>query len=162
MRLIYVDELKIIVLLDKKYLDIDSFNNLEILEKNLRLIFSDLKKIYDLNITGEYFLEIFVDNQKIIVELNKEEDSLFEYYDNEVDMRINVHKDIVFLYEIEDIFSVKKDIVDRCVVYYFNEKFFLSTCELNDLDYSNLLEQTVKIHYKNIDKIIKDRNKVIV
>ena len=88
----------------KKYLieDID-FSIKSDIEKYLKKLFKILNNKYNIAVEGFYNITVYIDKYYgIILHLEKEELDYYEYYKNQVDMRlVTVHTD--FMYEVDDI-----------------------------------------------------------
>lgn len=130
----------------KKYLikDID-FSSKEDLEKYLKKLFKILKNKYNINIEGFYNITVYIDKYYgIILHLEKEEIDYYDYYKNQVDMRL-ITIDTDFMYQVDDIpFNIlsklKINIKDKNIYLTIKE-------ELTDIEMMNLIENS-KIIYK--------------
>jgi len=125
MKVIIIDDDNIIVFLNKfniKNIDFDSKENIE---KNFRNIFLRLKHIYNLNIKGYYNINIYTDKfYGAVLEIEHEDIEYFDYFDNKVDMRVNVVSDSKFLYKIKDIFCLDKTLLNN--IYLFKNDYYSS------------------------------------
>ena len=134
---INIDGDKIIVFLNKfNVKDID-FKNRENIETSFKNIFLKLKHIYNLNIKGYYNINTYIDTYYgAIMEIKHEDIEYYDYFDSQVDMRVNIVKDNNFLYKIKDIFMIDKSLFNKIEVYtYKNISLIL---------YKKLLSKTKK------------------
>lgn len=130
----------------KKYLikDID-FSNKEDLEKYLKQLFKILKSKYNLIIEGFYNITVYIDKYYgIILHIEKEELDYYEYYKNQVDMRLmTIETD--FMYQIDDI---PFNIINKVKICIENKNIYLIIKEeLTELEMMKLIENS-KIIYK--------------
>ena len=129
----------------KKYLvkDID-FSSKEDLEKYLKKLFKILKNKYNLIIEGFYNITVYIDKYYgIILHMEKEELDYYEYYKNQVDMRL-ITIDTDFMYDVDDI---PFNIMDKINIK-VNQNNILLTLkqELTDLEMMNLIENSIIIY----------------
>ena len=129
----------------KKYLieNID-FSNKSDIEKYLKKLFKTLNNKYNISIEGFYNITVYIDKfYGIVLHLEKEELDYYEYYKNQVDMRlVTIHTD--FMYEVDDI---PFDILNKVKVSNKNKNIYLTLKEkLTDLEMMKLLENS-KIIY---------------
>ncbi len=142
MRVDNIDE-KLIVFL-KGIIDDD-------LEHLCRKTINKLKKYYDIELKGFYNVNIFIDNNYgTILEFSLEDLDL--YYDySKVDLHI-IKKEIIFLYQVDDILDFKAK-----SFYFYKDKYYIP------LDSINLKEtEFVKLIYNNTNEIINDGHLIIV
>lgn len=92
----------LVVFLNKKIAPKNINNKIE-LEKNFQKIFNKLNNIYNLDLNGNYEINIY-DNKEygIILEIKKEEIEYFDYYDT-IDMHLNISKYKDILYKTSNI-----------------------------------------------------------
>ena len=142
MKVITNDESNIIIFLNKSLIENIDLEDRENLEEYFRKIFLKLKKMYDIIINGYFIIDVYIDNNYgMIMELNKEELEYFDYFDNQVDMRIIIHDDVKFLYEIEDILLLDKKELKKYNVYYYKNKYYLDPKgELTFMDIGHIVE----------------------
>lgn len=129
----------ILVKIFKSYL-----NDFDIYDKDNMIdlfkdIFITIKNKY--NLLGLFDVDIYVnDEYGLIIEIHN-----ICSYDYEIDLRINVHLDSIFLSEINS-----SEILDYNEVYYYNDKFYGLFKKFSDND----------VIYKNTNVIINDGIKV--
>ena len=115
------------------------------IEKYLKKLFKTLSNKYNIIIEGFYDITVYIDKfYGIVLHLEKEKLEYYEYYKNQVDMRlITIEKD--FLYEVDDI---PFNILNKVKLSTHNSNIYLTIKEnLSDLEMINLLEHS-KIVYK--------------
>lgn len=129
----------------KKYLvkNID-FSSKEDLEKYLKKIFKTLKNKYNLIIEGFYNITVYIDKYYgIILHLEKEELDYYEYYKNQVDMRL-ITIDTDFMYRVDDI---PYNLLSKVKININNNNMYLIIKEeLTDLEMMNLMENSVIVY----------------
>jgi hypothetical protein len=114
------------------------------IEKYLKKLFKTLNNKYNIAVEGFYNITVYIDKYYgIILHLEKEELDYYEYYKNQVDMRlVTVHTD--FMYEVDDI---PFDIIEKVKISNKNKNIYLTLKEkLTDLEMMKLLENS-KIIY---------------
>ena len=114
------------------------------IEKYLKKLFKILSSKYNIAIEGFYNITVYIDKYYgIVLHLEKEELDYYEYYKNQVDMRlVTVHTD--FMYEVDDI---PFDILSKVKISNKNENIYLTLKEkLTDLEMMKLVENS-KIIY---------------
>ena len=114
------------------------FSVKEDIEKYLKNLFKILKSKYNVAVEGFYDITVYIDKfYGIILHLEKEKIDYYDYYKNQVDMRL-VTKNIEFMYEVDDI---PKNILDKVKIYTKDNKIFLIIKnELTNLEMMSLLE----------------------
>ena len=132
MKIVNQDENCMTIFLNKHYirdLNFDIKNDLESYFKNL---FLKLKRYYDINISGYYNIEVYIDdNYGLIMKLNKEEIEYYDYFDNQIDMRISI-KNNKFLYSIMDPF-IMNDILHHSIdVYLYKDRYYIDLMDSVD------------------------------
>ena len=129
----------------KKYLIEEiNFSVKSDIEKYLKKLFKILNNKYNITIEGFYNITVYIDKfYGIILHLEKEELEYYEYYKNQVDMRlVTVHTD--FMYEV---FDIPFDILNKVKISNKNKNIYLTLKEkLTDLEMMKLIENS-KIVY---------------
>jgi len=99
----FIDELTLDIYVKKELIDNIDFNSKDDLEKYLKKLFKTLKNKYEITIEGFYDITVYIDKYYgVIFHLEKEDIEYYDYYKNQVDMRlITIETD--FLYKIDDI-----------------------------------------------------------
>lgn len=114
------------------------------IEKYLKKLFKTLNNKYNITVEGFYNITVYIDKYYgIVLHLEKEELDYYEYYKNQVDMRlVTVHTD--FMYEVDDI---PFDIINKVKIINKGKNIYLSLKEkLTDLEMMKLIENS-KIIY---------------
>ena len=105
MKIITMDLDSIVLLLFD--MDFSLEENIDLLEDKFHDIFLSLRNLYDIQVEGYYKIDIYKNKYYgMIVEIKKEEIDYFDYFDNQIDMRISIHDDNLILYEFDDYFSL--------------------------------------------------------
>ena len=116
------------------------------IEKYLKKLFKTLNNKYNITIEGFYNITVYIDKfYGIVLHLEKEEIDYYEYYKNQVDMRlVTINTD--FMYEVDEI---PFNILSKVKVYTKNKNIYIIIKEkLNDLEMMKLLENS-RLIYKS-------------
>lgn len=99
----FIDNLTLDIYIKKELIDNIDFNSKDDLEKYLKKLFKTLKNKYDIVIEGFYNITVYIDKYYgVIFHLEKEDIDYYDYFKNQVDMRI-ITIDTEFLYLINDV-----------------------------------------------------------
>lgn len=163
MKVNIIDDNNIIVFLNKFNIKNIDFSNRENIEKNFRNIFLKLKHIYKLDIKGYYDIKIYTDKYYgAVLEIEHEDIEYIDYFDSQIDMRVNVIKDNEFLYKIDDIF-LNDRIINKIDIYNFKEEYYIKIKkELNNYDMAYILENSNLIYDNITFDILKLGNKILI
>ena len=134
----YIDELTFDIYIKNKFIENIDFENKEDIEKYLKKIFKILNQKYKIIIEGFYNITIYIDKYYgIVIHLEKEELEYYEYYKNQVDMRlITVHTD--FMYLVNDL---PKSIINKIKLQIKDNNIYIKIInKLNDLEMMELME----------------------
>jgi len=121
--------------------DIGDFNffDLDSLQELFEKVFYKLKDKYEL--TGLIDVDVYVNfDYGMIIEMHP----VYDYFE-EIDMRLHIHLDNVFLVEIDI-----SEILDYEKIYYYKDKFYGNYLGICDNE----------VFYKNTDEIIKNGVKI--
>ena len=145
----------LIVFLNKRNIrDVDFFNKSE-LERYFRDLFLDLKDIYDLDLSGSYDINVYIDDcYGVVLKIISIDDTYFDYCDV-VDMNIVISKYRNFLYK-SDRFIKNID----SIIYSYNGSFYY---ELNNIDFLKLgllVENSDIIYGEDVDFVKKNGKKL--
>ena len=133
----------IVYLLDNKKYNEDSD-----IEKMLIKVFDNLQKYYDITFTSDYNLDLYINRYYgMILEIKENEDFI---YDDIVNLKLNVLRDTLFLYEVDDPLEYI-----NYEIYYYNDKFYVNAKreDINLIENSNLVYGDIV--YKIIGRGIK-------
>ena len=133
----------IVYLLDNKKYNEDSD-----IKKILINVFDNLKKYYNITFTSDYNLELYINRYYgMILEITKNEGFI---YDDIVNLKLNVLRDTLFLYEVDDPLEYI-----NYEIYYYNDKFYVNAKreDINLIENSNLVYGDIV--YKIIGRGIK-------
>ena len=133
----------IVYLLDNKKYNEDSD-----IKKMLINVFDNLEKYYDITFTSDYNLELYINRYYgMILEITENEDFI---YDDIVNLKLNVLRDTLFLYEVDDPLEYI-----NYEIYYYNDKFYVNAKreDINLIEDSNLVYGDIV--YKIIGRGIK-------
>ena len=133
----------IVYLLDNKKYNEDSD-----IKKILINVFDNLKKYYNITFDSDYNLELYINRYYgMIFEITENEDFI---YDDIVNLKLNVLRDTLFLYEVDDPLEYI-----NYEIYYYNDKFYVNAKreDINLIENSNLVYGDIV--YKIIGRGIK-------
>ena len=133
----------IVYLLDNK-----KYNEYSDIKKILINVFDNLKKYYNITFTSDYNLELYINRYYgMILEITENEDFI---YDDIVNLKLNVLRDTLFLYEVDDPLEYI-----NYEIYYYNDKFYVNAKreDINLIENSNLVYGDIV--YKIIGRGIK-------
>ena len=133
----------IVYLFDNKKYNEDSD-----IKKILINVFDNLKKYYNITFTSDYNLELYINRYYgMILEITENEDLI---YDDIVNLKLNVLRDTLFLYEVDDPLEYI-----NYEIYYYNDKFYVNAKreDINLIENSNLVYGDIV--YKIIGRGIK-------
>lgn len=133
----------IVYLLDNKKYNEDSD-----IKKMLIKVFDNLEKYYGITFTSDYNLDLYINRYYgMILEIKENEDFI---YDDIVNLKLNVLRDTLFLYEVDDPLEYI-----NYEIYYYNDKFYVNAKreDINLIENSNLVYGDIV--YKIIGRGIK-------
>lgn len=133
----------IVYLLDNK-----KYNEDLDIKKILINVFDNLEKYYNITFTSDYNLELYINRYYgMILEIKENEDFI---YDDIVNLKLNVLRDTLFLYEVDDPLEYI-----NYEIYYYNDKFYVNAKreDINLIENSNLVYGDIV--YKIIGRGIK-------
>ena len=133
----------IVYLLDNKKYNEDSD-----IKKILINVFDNLEKYYNITFTNDYNLELYINRYYGMILEIKENENLI--YDDIVNLKLNVLRDTLFLYEVDDPLEYI-----NYEIYYYNDKFYVNAKrkDINLIENSNLVYGDIV--YKIIGRGIK-------
>jgi len=164
MKVNIIDDNNIIVFLNKFNIKDIDFKNRENIEKHFRNIFLKLKHIYKLDIKGYYDIKIYIDKYYgAVLEIEQEDIEYIDYFDSQIDMRVNVISDNEFLYKIDDIFIINKKIFKDIDIYTFKNEYYIKIKNELDNYYMAYVLENSNLIYNNITfDILKLGNKILI
>lgn len=128
----------IVYLLDNKKYNEDSD-----IKKILINVFDNLEKYYNITFTNDYNLELYINRYYGMILEIKENENLI--YDDIVNLKLNVLRDTLFLYEVDDPLEYI-----NYEIYYYNDKFYVNA-KREDID---LIENSNLVYGDIVYKII--------
>ena len=129
-------------------LDNNKYNEDSDIKKILINVFDNLEKYYNITFTTDYNLELYINRYYgMILEIKENEDFI---YDDIVNLKLNVLRDTLFLYEVDDPLEYI-----NYEIYYYNDKFYVNAKreDINLIENSNLVYGDIV--YKIIGRGIK-------
>lgn len=158
MKIVNLDEHCMTIFLNKFYLKNSNFDIKKDLESYFKSLFSKLKKYYNINISGYYNIDIYIDdNYGLVMNLKKEEIEYYDYFDNQIDMRIAL-KNNKFLYNVIDPFLNNDLLGSNNIVYLYNGKYYIDIMDnINAEVMMKLVEFSNIIFDEEVDDIRKSK-----
>lgn len=158
MKINMISKRKIILFLIDKKLD---FKNLKTLQEELKQIFLKLKYNYKIPVQGFYNVKAYIDKIfGIVLEIDGEELVDLEYFDGEIDMRIEVIEE-KFIYKTKDILSIPKKLRKKLNIYINNDNYLLTIKKnIKNFHLGELLEYTTCMYKNDNPYLLKEKNKI--
>ena len=112
MRLEKLNDDNLIVFLNKIYINKYKLSIKDNLEDYFRNLFKILSDYYNIEIRGYYNIKIYEDNiYGFIIDIKREEIDFYNYYDDHIDMKINIIKNNKFIFQIDDCSLIEHNIL---------------------------------------------------
>ena len=152
MKLIIDDN--IVIFLDKVYLQNLDLTNQNLIEKKLVKLINKLQNKYTIDLNGYYNVYIHKDiNYGLIIDMQKEELEYIDYFNNQLELNIEIIEDS-FLYKIEDIFTINKNLLNKFIIYKNGYTFYLKPkANLSSIELGMILENAEILYGKEAKKI---------
>lgn len=134
----FIDSLILDIYIKKELIDDIDFNNKNDLEKYLKKLFKTLKNKYNIRIEGFYDITVYIDKYYgVVFHLEKEDIDYYDYFKNQVDMRL-ITLNTEFLYLVDDIpFNLLKKVN---VIIKDNNIYLKLKKDLTELEMMELIE----------------------
>lgn len=157
MKIECIDENNIIVFLNKLKVKDKLLLSNEYLENYFRNLFKILKDKYQISINGYYAVTLYQDSlYGVILDIEKEFTDYFDYFDNQVDMKIDVDKNSTFLYKISSLSVFNKDILSSTIIYLYNGELYIKPKKtINQLELGHLIENGTIIYGNLCNRVLK-------
>lgn len=127
----------IVYLFDEKY-------NIKNIKNTLENVFNNLNKYYDIKFNNSYNLELYINkNYGMILEIEENRNEFNE--DDVVNIKLNVLRDTLFLYEIDEPLNYLNN-----EMYYYEDKFYVNIKDRN----INVFEDSNIVYGNEVYKII--------
>lgn len=126
-----------------------NLNKIE-LEKYFQKMFNKLNNIYNLDLNGNYEINIYKNKYGVILEIKKEEIEYFDYYDT-IDMHLNISK-------YNDILYKTTNIMKDTNIYAYKGEIYIEPMEI-DFNKLGLIIENSEIIYGEKAYFIKKRGK---
>ena len=126
MKIELLDEYNYTLYLNNLYVKDLNLDNKDDIEKYLKKLFLIVKNRYDVDISGMFEIDIYVNSKYgIVIDIFKEELEYLDYFSNQIDMQVNIIKDSIFLYEIDNL-------IDN-ILYKYDSKYYINIEDINDI-----------------------------
>ena len=149
MKLIIDDGINIY--LNKQYLKNVDFND----TKTIKNIIKKINTKYNIDIYGYIETKIYIDkNYGIIINLKKEELDYFDYFNDEIEMNIEIINDS-FLYKIED---YNKDLIKDKTIYKYKDNLYINIDKIDNINLGKIIEISEITYGEKAQNIIEKNN----
>ncbi len=137
----FIDDKEFDIYLKKSFIKDIDFNKKEELEIYFKRLFKILNNKYNIKVEGFYEITVYVDKfYGVILHLEKEELDYYDYFKNQVDMRI-MTTDTEFLYLVDDI---PLNIIDKIEIINSDDNIYIKIKKkLNDIEMMILMENSI-------------------
>ena len=148
---------KYIIYLNKDYKKINIKDKINI-ENDFRELFLNLRKNYNIKLVGYYNIYIYENKYYgLVIEIENEDLEYYDYFDDELDMKITILENQTFIYEI---LNDLKEILSKYNIIKNKDKLYVKLDnDISNIEMGILLENS-KIIYKDAVDIIKGAKKI--
>lgn len=162
MKLERIDENTIIVFLNRLKQEDKFVLSSMYLENYFRSLFKILKNQYKLDINGYYSICLYQDyTYGAVICIKKEFVDYFDSFNNQVDMKIEIEKDVPILYEVDDMSIINEEIYSYLYVYFYQDKVYIKPKKtISQINLGRIIENSTII-YGEICKEILKKGKLI-
>ena len=142
------------IYLNKQYL-----KNIDINDTNtLKKIIKKINKKYNIDLYGYIEVKIYIDNNYgVIINIKKEELEYFDYFNDEIEMNIEIINDS-FLYKINEIYD--KEQIKNKKIYKQKDNLYINIDKIDNIDLGKIIETSEIIYGEKAKKII-EKNDII-
>ena len=146
------DENNFIVFLNNKNFN---FKNNDDLEEQFKSIFNLIKSRYKLAVNGFYNIVVYKDDiYGMILVMEKEDIEYFDYFDNQVEMRIVISPYNKFVYKVENN-DLNFPSINCKICLYLGNIYLIPNDNIKNIELSKILEYTTIIYGEEAEKILK-------
>ncbi|MCM1371094.1 MAG: hypothetical protein NC181_04335 [Clostridium sp.] len=146
------DENNFIVFLYNKMFN---FQDKDSLEEYFKEIFNKVKSRYHIDISGYYDIKVYKDDiYGIILSISKEDIEYFDYFDDQVEMRIVISPYNKFVYKLENN-DINVEFKGFNIYTYLGNIYLIPEQKEKNIEFIKMLEYTTVIYGEEADKIIK-------
>ena len=152
MKIELLDDYNYTLYLNNLYIKDLNLDNKEDIENYLKKLFLIIKNRYDIDISGMFEIDIYVNNKYgIVIDIFKEDLEYLDYFSNQIDMQVNIIKDSIFLYELDSF--IEKNL------YKYNHKYYI---DVEEIDNPIIYEQGNLVFGEYVIEVLKYGKKVNV
>ncbi len=155
-----IDE-DIVIFLDKIYLQKLKLNNPKTMEKKLIKLINKIQNQNNINLNGYYNVYLYKDdNYGLIIDMQKENLEYLDYFNNQIELNIEIIED-TFLYKVDDIFNISKNLLNKFIIYKVSEDIYIKVKkEITSIELGIILENA-EVVYGSKAKRIKRKSQII-
>ena len=154
MKVEFLSENNLAIFLNTLYLKQFSKDDDEI-ESYLKHLFKLLKRSYGIDLNGYYQISVFIEKYYgTILLIEKEDLEYYDYFDNQIDMCIQIKEDQTILYQIDDFFSLPSEIQKCARLFLYKEKQYIGLNQIISDALMGLLLEHSQIEFQQTDTIL--------
>lgn len=162
MKIEHIDEDNIIVFLNKLKTKEKILLSNNFLEQYFRNLFQNIKKKYHIDINGYYTVTLYQDSlYGVIVDIKKDLVDYFDYYENHVDMKIDISKNTTFLYKMDNLSLLSEKLYPYINVYIYRNNIYVKPKKnIDQISLGSIIENSTIIYDNLCDDILKFGKKI--
>lgn len=162
MKIEKLNEGNFIVFLNKLYLKNNKFELKQNLERYFKNLFKKLNQFYGIEVLGYYNIKIYCDKiYGYILDIKKEDLDFYDYYDDHIDMRIEMSDSEKFIFKIMDHSVLKKDTLNYChILKYKHNLYLVPKKTINQYILGKIIENCIFIYGKSSKQILLNAKEI--
>lgn len=156
MKIEKLNEDNFIVFLNKFYLKRNQFELKGNFQDCFKNLFKILNKFYDIELIGYYDIKIYCDKiYGYILDIKKENLEFYDYYDDHIDMKIEINNNQKFIYKLHNKSVLNESILYFCYISKVKDSIYLIPKKtINQYCLGNIIENSTVIYGTLADTII--------
>jgi len=156
MKIEKLNEDNFIVFLNKLYLKNNKFELKQDFERYFKNLFKILNQFYSIEVLGYYNIKIYCDKvYGYILDIKKEELDFYDYYDDHIDMRIEINDNEKFIFKVSDMSVLGREVLKYCHILKFKHNLYLVPKKtINQYVLGKIIENCTFIYGKSSKQIL--------
>ena len=156
MKIEKLNEDNFIVFLNKMYLKSNKLELKKDIENYFKCLFKKLNEFYNMEMSGYYDIKIYCDKiYGYVLDIKKEEIDLYDYYDDHINMKIEIIDEQKFVFRIHDMSVLDKLILNYCHLLKLKDDLYLLPKKtINQYILGRIIENSSLIYGEISEKII--------
>ena len=156
MKIEKLNEDNFIVFLNKMYLKSNKLELKKDIENYFKCLFKKLNEFYNMEMSGYYDIKIYCDKiYGYVLDIKKEEIDLYDYYDDHINMKIEIIDGQKFVFRIHDMSVLDKLILNYCHLLKLKDDLYLLPKKtINQYILGRIIENSSLIYGEISEKII--------